>query len=552
MRLSERVVSLESTSGPFFVAAHNRSTRVDKRLARGWRRSIIAAMPSRARRSAVLCALVTVVLAAPAAAHAATPLVRTSVDTRFRGARLPSSFLGFSQEYNLMRTWLGIPAIGVNPILVNVFKQLTSYGSGAPVLRLGGGSADSAWWNPTGRPKPRGIAFNVNNALMLPLSQFVQQTGGTTILGLNLANRHPSYAVDLAKAAMASLPHGSIRAFELGNEPDIYNRRPVVPGKPGFTRGKHYSPKAYLREINPFLTGLRHIPHHPPIAGPGLCCVAKWVQAMPQIINRTAGRLGLITMHRYPLDACDKKPGQKGYPKLRDLLNPRALRGARDFRFEALLARRHHIGLRVTETNSAACGGAKGVSDTFASTLWAAQWAFTVSLYRVSGMDFHTSSATYSPFSFAFTRRGWIGVMHPEMYGLLLFAEATAHRAIPLPRTVARARRRRRANVWTWGFYDPTDHVVRVVVLNLGPGRTHGPAVVAVGGGRGTGTLKRLSAPSIRAKTGITWGGQAYPPTTTTGDLAGALRTSRVHRGHGGVYRFSMPAAGAALLTVRV
>src|SRR4051812_31566224 len=119
-------------------------------------------MPSRACRTALLCALVAGAPTAAAPARAATPPVRPTGDTRHHGPRLPRSFLGFSQEYNLLRTWLGGPNIGVNPVLVGVSKQLASYGSGPPVLRLGGGSTDAAWWNPSGLPMPPGISYNLN------------------------------------------------------------------------------------------------------------------------------------------------------------------------------------------------------------------------------------------------------------------------------------------------------------------------------------------------------------------------------------------------------
>src|SRR4051794_40052746 len=173
---------------------------------------MVVAMLSRGRRSAVTCALVLVALAPPAAARAATPLVRTTVDTRFHGPKLARSFLGFSQEYNALRTWLGGPVIGVNPLLVNISKQLASYGSGPPVLRLGGGSADAAWWNPTGRKQPAGISFNLNNRLMVPLGKFLTETGGTAVPGLKPPHRHPAYARGPPPAAQAALPQGSIPA----------------------------------------------------------------------------------------------------------------------------------------------------------------------------------------------------------------------------------------------------------------------------------------------------------------------------------------------------
>src|SRR4051794_24606288 len=113
---------------------------------------------------------VVVALAVPATASAAHgPLVRADADTKVRGPAVARSFLGFSQEYNLARTWLGTPATDVNPLLVTLFRQLAGYGSGPPVLRFGGGSTDNAWWNPSLRPRPPGIYFGIDYTLMVPL-----------------------------------------------------------------------------------------------------------------------------------------------------------------------------------------------------------------------------------------------------------------------------------------------------------------------------------------------------------------------------------------------
>jgi hypothetical protein len=228
------------------------------------------------------------------------------------------------------------------------------------------------------------------------------------------------------------------------------------------------------------------------------------VRAMPSIIDKTAHRLGLVTIHRYPLHSCGLKRGQRGYPTARALLSPAALSAVREFKWEADLARRHHLGLRVTESNSVACGGAEGVSDTFASALWAAQWAFAVNSVGAVGLDFHGASSAYTPFSFGLRDGVFSGYFRPDLYGLLLFGEATSHRGIHLPTAVYGERRRRPGlNIWTWAFLDRVDRVVRVAVLNLDP-RARGAAVIKVQNGRGSGTLKRLLAPALGALSGIT------------------------------------------------
>ena len=90
---------------------------------------------------------------------------------------------------------------------------------------------------------------------------------------------------------------------------------------------------------------------------------------------------------------------------------------------------------------------------------------------------------------------------------------------------------------------------LRIVVINEGAGacvvRVRLPARTRAR----TGTLELLTAPSIRARSGVTLGAQSYGKSTTTGLLAGPQRTRTVAPAHDG-YMLRVPPASAALLTV--
>jgi hypothetical protein len=198
--------------------------------------------------------------------------------------------------------------------------------------------------------------------------------------------------------------------------------------------------------------------------------------------------------------------------------------------------------LRLTETNSVACGGKRGVSDSFASALWGVDWLFTMASYRMSGVDFHTSSPFYSPI-LPFPRARTV-IARPLYYAMLLFAEATRRRS----RLVIAARTRRRANVGFWAAQDPR-RTVRVVVLNK-DGRRSGYVRVKIRKARRAGRLVRLTAPSLSALTGVRLAGQSVPDGTHDGRLAGRRASTRVRRRGRGVYSFRMPAGSVAMLTV--
>ena len=57
------------------------------------------------------------------------------------------------------------------------------------------------------------------------VSVLVRRSGVRLILDLNLVTTSPAISAQWAGAAEAALPHGSIAGFEIGNEPDLYNRK---------------------------------------------------------------------------------------------------------------------------------------------------------------------------------------------------------------------------------------------------------------------------------------------------------------------------------------
>jgi hypothetical protein len=136
----------------------------------------------------------------------------------------------------------------------------------------------------------------------------------------------------------------------------------------------------------------------------------------------------------------------------------------------------------------------------------------------------------------------WEVYVHPNYYGLLMFAQAT-----PPGSRLLRISGSGGAGLSTWGTIG-ADRTTRVVVINK---RTASSRVVEirVPAGAGGATLELMRAPAITSKTGITIGGQGFGAQTTTGELAGTSQatTRKPSTGH---YTFTLPAASAALLTI--
>ena len=75
--------------------------------------------------------------------------------------------------------------------------------------------------------------------------------------------------------------------------------------------------------------------------------------------------------------------------------------------------------------NSASCSGKQGVSDTFASALWVLDTLFNLAAVGVDGVNVHSlPGAAYELFTFQHTSSGWQAFVHPEYYGMLMFAQA--------------------------------------------------------------------------------------------------------------------------------
>ena len=91
------------------------------------------------------------------------------------------------------------------------------------------------------------------------------------------------------------------------------------------------------------------------------------------------------------------------------------------------VAHAHSLPFRLTEINSASCQGARRASrDTFASALWALDTLFNLASVGVDGVNFHMlPGSDYELFTVSHTASGaWQAFVHPEYYGLLMFAQA--------------------------------------------------------------------------------------------------------------------------------
>jgi hypothetical protein len=236
----------------------------------------------------------------------------------------------------------------------------------------------------------------------------VRRAGVRLILDLNLITSSPAAASVWARAAQADLPKGSIAGFEIGNEPDIYSRafwvtRLSPRGLDASILPRDLTSAGYDQDFRSYARLLRRFAPRIPLLGPEIAnpeVHAAWVSSL---VASARPELGIATAHRYPYTAC-ATPGGPSYPTIGRLLSERASAGiARSL--APVVADAHRAGLpfRLTELNSVTCGGIRGVSNTFATALWAPDALFELMRAGVDGVNVHVRPFTVNA-AFALAR----------------------------------------------------------------------------------------------------------------------------------------------------
>lgn len=348
--------------------------------------------------------------------------VLVSIETGRQLATMPADFLGLSYE----SAQLADPAFfaASNGTLVRAIRELSPHG----VLRLGGTLSDMTLWKgksgntiaPAEIPVVRGRyewrlvdekAAAERPATLGPegivaLGSFLRATGWKLLYGLNLGTGTPERAAEEAALVMQ---HAGDRllAFQLGNEADLFGPA-YRPGGWDFDR--------YFADYQRFVTGVRARVPHAPFAGPDVASKVEWVT---KFAERAKGDVALISSHYYAMGPAGA-PGIDAQRLLSD--DPRLTR-----ELPVLLGAAKTAGVpyRMTEGNTCYHGGQPGVSDAFASALWAADYLLRLAKAGCAGVNLHGGGeGYYAPI----TGEPNATRLRPEYYGMLLaqqFAGAT-------------------------------------------------------------------------------------------------------------------------------
>ncbi len=319
------------------------------------------------------------------------------VTTNYAGT-IPPRFMGLSYEKEAISYAYFHPS---NHNLIALFRRL-----GKGVLRIGGGSVDQILWTPDSAAATH---EQVSPANITALAGFLQATGWSCLYGINLATSTPALAAAEVAYAVSALG-SSLLGIEIGNEPDEY-------GIAGNFFAGNWTFRDFLKRWDSFRTAILRAAPNVPLTGPdtgGANHLYDWT--FPYVQAVTPREITLMTQHYYRAGGANTTSTAPFLispdPKLTGVLTTLSAG-----------AQRLGVPYRLSECNSFANGGAAGVSDSYASSLWVIDFLFAAALGGATGINMHGggNSAGYTPIA---DHSGAVLDVRPEYYGLLLFALA--------------------------------------------------------------------------------------------------------------------------------
>jgi len=362
-------------------------------------------------------------------------LLRLTLRPDRPGNKIGPDFTGLSYE----SAQLGNPHFfsGDNTALIGFIRRL---GSSGGVLRIGGNTSEYCYWTPDSQASAKlpndesmrtgdktnpiafGLAVGPDTGHRAPapvkitpvavrnLRDFIDATGWKLIYGLNMGTGTAEDAA--AEAAYVMDVMGSkLIAFQLCNEPDLFFRNGI--------RKADYDAAQFGQEWKHFYDVIRARVPDAPFAGPDTAYNNSWLVPFAKQFKKEAQ---FLSQHYYaegpPTDpSMTIERLLKPNPKLQE-------------EFEGMKRTMQETGLsfRLAETNSCYSGGKPGVSDTFASALWAGDLMYQLADKGGMGINFHGGGyGWYTPI--AGTREDGF-LARPIYYGMLMFEQAGARQLV--------------------------------------------------------------------------------------------------------------------------
>ncbi|KAK7024767.1 hypothetical protein R3P38DRAFT_2530271 [Favolaschia claudopus] len=463
-----------------------------------------------------------------------SPAVLTDIPINLQQSGTPGisikqkgSFFGFSIEMSVSNQ---VPFLN---LMANIVSR-----AGSVMVRVGGNSQESAelvddsvipdgriitknLTGVTGRTQTPPLEYRRD--LLVMMAKISSLVNVHWFVGIPWFETKP-FATAIIKAA-DELLGDHLLGLQAGNEPDMYH----LHGH----RGETYSPFDYGGEMNDLLAQ---------VAGEGVDTTGRAMKSLvsPSIatfawtlqqvwdsglLDNHGDNIAFLSVEKYPRDNCAAMfggPNDPGIINPQDVLPLYLTHDAHTQLLEQYLASTAFAQTKgkpflMFETNSGACGGFMGISDSFTAALWGLDYALQMAHSNFSGAMFHVGGQNvfYNPFTAPPTNEStfhqW--TVGPIYYSALVMAEAMG------PSNNTQVFNYGVANLSSstpiYGIYE-NGVPVRVAIINYlddpsGASTVHARISVA---GRDTPLtsvkVKYLLAKTVVQKGGYTWAGQTF------------------------------------------
>nr|WP_166180355.1 hypothetical protein [Altererythrobacter segetis] len=211
------------------------------------------------------------------------------------------------------------------------------------------------------------------------LRGFLDVTGWRCIYGLNFGSGSLERAVDEADHVVRILG-ARLLCLQLGNEVDFWAGNPLLRADP-------YPFEQYWREYKAFVGAIHSRHPRAPFAGPDAALSLEWMVRYAELARDDAL---FASGHFYAMG-----PASDPSMNAERLLAPANAKLEQQMGAVAAMTARTGMRFRLTEANSCFGGGKPGVSDAFASALWAADFLLTTASAGYLGVDLHGGGTGY-------------------------------------------------------------------------------------------------------------------------------------------------------------
>lgn len=371
-----------------------------------------------------MCLLLVSCVVAVASASSFIPSLDLTLGTTFLSVPLPPDYVGLSFE------WQSAEQITNHSLFPKLMRYLTinSISKKGPNIRVGGNSADETWWNPDGTKDKNSTCnasysgkFCITNDMKVSTLQAIKkgvsEMNGSVVIDLvMLQNNSATWAVEEAQAVTENIGWDWVESFEIGNENDLFPQNGA--------RSPSYNSTEYEKEFNMYVSALTasfQIQPRKFIQGGTFCCEKNFDTYQSQMLSQWSAFLKSWSFHRYPTTTCS---GQN--VTVQALLSDDASdKQANMVRGWVQQAQQLGVPFNIGESNSASCGGQKGVSNTLAAALWSLDYLFAMAAVNVSRVNFHGGGS--GPYSWFNLPSAGSPQVFPLFYGMSLFSWAAAN-----------------------------------------------------------------------------------------------------------------------------